>query len=56
MEERANSRLGESVSDLYRAKIRLGEFKAVYCITNINVVIEIIEDVATWSNKFKLTW
>ena len=25
-----NSRLGESVSDLYRAKIRLGEFKAVY--------------------------
>ena len=25
-------------------------------ITNINVFIEIIEDVATWSNKFKLTW
>ena len=24
------SRLGESVSDLYRAKIRLGEFTAVY--------------------------
>ena len=29
----ANSRLGESVSGLYRAKIRLGEFKAVYRIT-----------------------
>ena len=27
-----NSRLGESVSDLYRAIIRLGEFKAVYSI------------------------
>ena len=27
-----NSRLGESVSDLYREKIRLGEFKAVYII------------------------
>ena len=26
----ANSRLGESVSDLFREKIRLGEFKAVY--------------------------
>ena len=26
----AKSRLGESVSDLYRAKIRQGEFKAVY--------------------------
>ena len=26
----ANSRLGESVSDLHRAKIRLGEFKAVH--------------------------
>ena len=26
----ANSRLGESVSNLYGAKIRLGEFKAVY--------------------------
>ena len=25
-----NSRLGESVSDIFRAKIRLGEFKAVY--------------------------
>ena len=30
--EGANSRLGESVSDLFRAKIRLGEFKAVYSI------------------------
>ena len=28
--EWVNSRLGESVSDLHRAKIRLGEFKAVY--------------------------
>ena len=32
IEERANSRLGESISDPYRAKIRLGEFKAVYSI------------------------
>ena len=32
MGEWANSRLGESVSDLHRAKIRLGEFKAVYSI------------------------
>ena len=30
--EWANSNKGESVSDLYRAKIRLGEFKAVYSI------------------------
>ena len=30
LERGANSRLGKSVSDLYRAKIRLGEFKAVY--------------------------
>ena len=30
--ERANSRLGESVLDICRAKIRLGEFKAVYSI------------------------
>ena len=29
----ANSRLGESVSDLYRAKITLGKFKAVYSIS-----------------------
>ena len=28
--EWVNSRLGESVSDLYGANIRLGEFKAVY--------------------------
>ena len=28
--EWANSRLGESVSDLSRSKIRLGEFKPVY--------------------------
>ena len=28
--ESANLRLGESVSDLYRAKIRLGKFKALY--------------------------
>ena len=26
----ANSRLGESLSDLCRAKIKLGEFKALY--------------------------
>ena len=26
----ANSKLGQSVSDLHRAKIRLGEFKSVY--------------------------
>ena len=32
--ERANSRLGESVSDLCRAKIRLGKFKAVYSSNN----------------------
>ena len=32
--ERANSRLGESVSDLYRTKIRLGEFKAVCSMYN----------------------
>ena len=31
--ERANSRLGVSVLDPYRAKIRLGEFKAVYSMT-----------------------
>ena len=31
-----NSRLDESVSDLYRAKIRLGEFRAVYSIPIIN--------------------
>ena len=30
--EWANIRLGESVSNLYRAKITLGEFKAVYSI------------------------
>ena len=30
IEEEANSKLGESISDPYRAKIRLGEFKAVY--------------------------
>ena len=30
IEERANSRLGKSVLDLCRAKIRLDEFKAVY--------------------------
>ena len=35
--ERANSRLGESVSDLYRAKIRLVEFKAVYSIYKVKV-------------------
>ena len=35
----ANSRLGISVSDLYRAKIRLGEFKAVYstCMLSTSV-------------------
>ena len=30
MRDWANSRLGLSVSDLYRAKIKLGELKAVY--------------------------
>ena len=30
IEERGNSKLGESVLDLYSAKIRLGIFKAVY--------------------------
>ena len=30
MEELANLRLGELVSDLHRAKIRLGEIKAIY--------------------------
>ena len=36
-----NSKLGESVSDLHRAKIRLGKFKAVYSSysANINSVI-----------------
>ena len=29
--------MGESVYDLYRAKIRLGEFKAVYIITLMHV-------------------
>ena len=32
-----NSRLGESELDLYRVKIRLGEFKAVY---SIHVLLE----------------
>ena len=30
IDEGVNSRLGESVLDIYRTKIRLGEFKAVY--------------------------
>ena len=30
-----NSRLGKSVLDLCRAKIRLGEFKAVYRIASV---------------------
>ena len=32
-----NSRLGESVSDLYRVKIRLGKFKAVYSISGLAI-------------------
>ena len=32
--EWANSREGESVSDLYRAKIRMGEFKADKVLLN----------------------
>ena len=39
--EWANSRLGESVSDLHRAKIRLGEFKAVYSISEVTVEIDL---------------
>ena len=35
----ANSRLGQSVSDLYRAKIRLSDFKAVYSILAIELVL-----------------
>ena len=38
---RANSRLGESVSDLNRAKIRLGEFKAVYSIYNQSIFVQV---------------
>ena len=34
-QEMANSRLGESVLGLCRAKIRRGEFKAVYSISQI---------------------
>ena len=42
--EWANSRLGKSVLDLYRAKIRLGEFKAVYSIPSATraLIISII--------------
>ena len=37
-----NSRLGKSVSDHYRAKIRLGKFKAVYskCYGTVRMLIE----------------
>ena len=40
-QERANSRLDESVSDLCRAKIRLGEFKAVYSILDLVIIVEL---------------
>ena len=36
LRECVNSRLGESVSDLHTAKIRLGKFKAVYCTVSIH--------------------
>ena len=39
-----NSRPGESVSDFYRAKIKLGEFKAVYSsLKYINCIGHMLE-------------
>ena len=46
--EWANSRLDESVSDLLREKIRLGEFKAVYSIHRDDN----ISDLLTWFQFF----
>ena len=41
-----NLRLGKSVSDVYGAKLRLGEFKAVYSISiNTKNVHELMETV-----------
>ena len=43
--EWANSRLGETVSDLHRAKIRLGKFKAVYSTTIVKIIDMIAEKI-----------
>ena len=42
MRECVNSRLDESVSDLCRVKIRLGEFKVVYSIQTLYLTMCIV--------------
>ena len=46
-----NSRLGESVSNLHRAKIRLGKFKAVYIYIAIYIISVVLYLPFDWRVK-----